>query len=136
MFASTGENILNKITPARIELSDRESAQNILRDLMISEKKNELNKFDVSSYDFFRLLQEEVVESYGSGQASLKFLTKYREETGMTNEEIEEMCGIYFKNVNKVFFYFENKIRRIYNMSDEELSEELESRGYRYRPTD
>jgi len=120
-------------------VEDRVDAEKCLTSLLIEEKNSELVEADASSYPLFRLLQEELIE-HDLGQTPPKFLSRYMGAVGLDPQatedlkEVEEICKNFFATVNEIFFTFECKIRSVYTMSEEELDQELNKRGYRYRP--
>lgn len=122
-------------------IETREEAVAELEKKLIAEKGEELKSSDASSYALFRLLQEELIE-YDLGDAPPKFLERYMEFLELNPfatedlKEVEGICKDFFKRINDIFFKFEQKIRSVYTMSDEELTKELGERGYRYRPSE
>jgi len=122
-------------------VNTREEAEKILYSLLVDEKHVELREADSSSYALFRLLQEELIE-HDPQETPPKFLEKYMQNINLSptvTEDLEiiaEICKNYFSSINEIFFKFEQKIRSVYTMSDEDLKQELDECGYRYRFTD
>lgn len=118
----------------------RGCAVDAIRAFLIEEKHLRLDESDQASYPLFRLLQEELVE-HEIGNTPPRFLERYMKTVGLNPnatedlKEVETTCREYFSKINEIFLEFEQKIRRVYTMSDEELDEELAKRGYRYRPS-
>jgi len=129
--------------PDRAPLTSMKNAMDKLTEILTADKSIELENADVGSYNLFRLIQEELIdyENMASDNPP-KFLKRYMDVLGYSHTDPENLiqldiiCKNYFTNINEIFFRFEEKIRRVYNMSNDELTKELGERGYRYRPSD
>lgn len=121
-------------------IKNRLEAISTYEQVLIEEKNTQLALAQISSYPFYKLIQEELIDHSPSDNPP-KFLEEYMNIRGLDPSSEEDLtivgknCKSYFSNVNELFFEFENKLQNIYNMSDEELENELDKYGYRYRPT-
>jgi len=134
-------DLMNTVIEDFLTIDSKEYAKKFLLEALVGEKNAALSKADSSSYSLFRLLQEELIE-HELGTNPPKFLAKYMASIGLNPQvtedlkEVEEICKEFFSTVNAVFFTFEEKIRSVYTMSNEDLERELKKLGYRYRPAD